>query len=251
MSISRRKLITAGVVAAAGAAGLPVAARVAKANGLIPPDPGGPYGLGETLNYGVQRLLASHSMAREFPRSAISKKPFANELAPFKDDFKRHQANGFADWKLAVEGLVARPGAFSVVDLKKFGSRSQITHIACEEGWSYIAEWTGVPLSRILEAAGMRPEAKYVVYFSIEKDWWDSIDLAEAQHPQTLIAHGMNGADLPVPFGGPLRMRVPRQLGYKNVKFVNRLVVTDDLSKFGKGTGSASPENGYTWYAGI
>jgi DMSO/TMAO reductase YedYZ molybdopterin-dependent catalytic subunit len=147
--------------------------------------------------------------------------------------------------------MVNRPGAFSIAELKSYPSRSQITHLACEEGWSYIAEWTGVPLAHVLEVAGIQPQAKYVVYFSIDSAWWDSIDMADALHPQTLIAHGLNGGDLPVGNGGPLRMRTPRQLGYKSVKFINRLTVTDDVKKFGKGLGSAAPEDGYAWFAGI
>ena len=140
---------------------------------------------------------------------------------------------------------------FSIAELKSCPIRSQITHLACEEGWSYIAEWIGVPLSHVLEAVGIHPQAKYVVYFSMDPEWWDSIDMADALHPQTFLALGMNGGELPVGNGGPLRMRVPRQLGYKSVKFITRLTVTDDLKKFGKGLGSAAPEAGYAWYAGI
>jgi DMSO/TMAO reductase YedYZ molybdopterin-dependent catalytic subunit len=147
--------------------------------------------------------------------------------------------------------MVARPGVLSVADIKTFPRSSQITEIACEEGWSYIAEWSGTPLSYILNTVGVLPQARWVVYRSIQKDWWDSIDLADAFHPQTLMAYGMNSAELPVPFGGPLRMRVPRQLGYKNVKYVTSLTVTDDLKKFGNGLGSTSPEQGYSWYAGM
>src|ERR1700691_2155059 len=249
--LSRRKLITAGIAAAAGASGLAVADVLAKRNGLIPPDHGGLYGAGETLTYAAQRILTSHSLAREFPPSEISKPPFANEVAPLGDEFKRLQDGGFADWRLAVDGLVARPSSFSVADLKTHPSRSQITHLACEEGWSYIAEWTGVPLSSILDMVGILPHAKYVVYFSIEPDWWDSIDMADALHPQTLLTYGMNGGELPVGNGGPLRLRVPRQLGYKNGKFITQPPVTDSLKKFGKGAGSAAPEGGYAWYAGI
>jgi DMSO/TMAO reductase YedYZ molybdopterin-dependent catalytic subunit len=249
--ISRRQLITSGLVTAAGASGLVVADGLAKRYGLIPPDSGGPYGAGETLTYAAQRILTSHSMAREFSRSQISNPPFANPVAPFSAEFKRLQAGGFADWRLAVDGLVARPASFSLAELKSYPSRSQITHLACEEGWSYIAEWTGVPLSHVLELAGTSPAARYVVYFSIEKDWWDSIDMADAMHPQTLIAYGMNDGELPVANGGPLRLRVPRQLGYKNVKYITRLTVTDNLKRFGEGLGSSAPEGGYAWYAGI
>jgi DMSO/TMAO reductase YedYZ molybdopterin-dependent catalytic subunit len=251
MSISRRKLITGGLAATAGLSGLAVAARIARDYGIVPPDHGGCYGAGETLTYAAQRLLTTHSMAREFSRGMISKTPFANETPPFSDEFKRHQASGFADWKLTVEGMVARPTAFSVSDLRALATRSQITEVACEEGWSYIAEWIGTPLVDVLHEAGLLPQARYLVYFSIDRDWWESIDLADALHPQTLLTWGMSDGDLPVGFGGPLRMRVPRQLGYKSVKYITRLTATDSLKGFGKGLGSASPEGGYSWYAGI
>jgi DMSO/TMAO reductase YedYZ molybdopterin-dependent catalytic subunit len=249
--ISRRKLITTGLAAAAGAAGLTAAARLAQRYGLIPPDHGGIYGPGETLTYAAQRLLTSHSLAREFPRSMISKSPFANETPPANDLFKRQQASGFSDWRLTVDGMVDRPASFSLSDLKGFPVRSQITEVACEEGWSYIAEWIGTPMVEVLNAVGLSPQARYVAYFSIDKDWWESIDMADALHPQTFLTWGMNDGDLPVSFGGPLRVRVPRQLGYKSVKYVTRLTVTDTMKPFGKGLGSAEPEAGYAWYAGI
>ncbi|MGC2330420.1 MAG: molybdopterin-dependent oxidoreductase [Candidatus Acidiferrales bacterium] len=249
--LSRRKLIVTGLGATAGVAGLGVAARLAKKYGLIPPDAGGIYGLGETLNYASQRLLTRHSLAREFPRSEISKRPLANEIAPPSEAFKRLQAGGFADWRLTVNGLVDRPASFSLAELKSYPSRSQITQVICEEGWSYIAEWIGVPLSHVLDLVGVQPQARYVAYFSIEPDWWDSMDMADATHPQTFLTYGMNGNELPVGNGGPLRMRVPRQLGYKSVKFVTHLTVTDSMKKFGKGLGSSAPEAGYAWYAGV
>jgi DMSO/TMAO reductase YedYZ molybdopterin-dependent catalytic subunit len=249
--ISRRKLILTGLAATAGVSGLGVAARIAQQSGLIPPDHGGIYGLGETLTYASQRLLTRHSLAREFSRSQISTPPFANEMPPLGDDFRRFQAGGFADWRLSVSGMVDQPGSFSLAQLKSYPSRSQITMVQCEEGWSYIAEWIGVPLSHILDVVGIHPQARYVVYFSIDPDWWDSMDMADAMHSQTFLTYGMNGDELPVGNGGPLRMRVPRQLGYKNVKFINHLTVTDSMKKFGKGLGSASPEAGYAWYAGV
>jgi DMSO/TMAO reductase YedYZ molybdopterin-dependent catalytic subunit len=248
---SRRKLITTGLTAAAGVTGLGVATRLAQKYGLVPPDHGGIYGLGETLTYASQRLLTNHSLAREFSASQISKPPLANEMAPPTDAFKRLQAGGFADWRLSIDGMVDRPATFSLAQLKSYPSRSQITMVQCEEGWSYIAEWIGVPLSHVLGLVGVHPQAKYVAYFSFQPDWWDSMDMADALHPQTFLTYGMNGGELPVGNGGPLRMRVPRQLGYKNVKFITRLTVTDNLKSFGKGLGSASPEAGYAWYAGI
>ena len=249
--MNRRKLLTTGLAAAAGASGFAIAGGLAKRYGLIPPDAAGPYGPGETLNYAAQRILTRHSMAREFPQSEISNPPFANGKPPKLEAYRKLQAGDFADWKLAVDGMVARPATFSIAELKSQPSRSQITHLACEEGWSYIAKWTGVPLSHVLDAVGILPQAKYVVYFSIDPEWWDSIDMADALHPQTLVAYSMNDGELPPGNGGPLRLRVPRQLGYKNVKYITRLTVTDNLKTFGQGLGSVSPEGGYAWYAGI
>src|SRR3954452_12265735 len=148
-AISRRKMITRGIAAAAGLSGLAAAGRLADRYGLIPPDHGGLYGPGETLTYAAQRLLTRHSLAREFHRSQISTKPFANGRPPRDEEFKRLQAGGFAEWRLAVDDMVARPASFSLADLKGYPSRSQITHLACEEGWSFIAEWIGVPLSHV------------------------------------------------------------------------------------------------------
>ncbi len=249
--ISRRKLITMGLAATAGASGLIEANRLARRYGLVPPDSGGFFGPGETLTYACQRLLTARTPAREFPRSMISKNPFANEVAPPKEEFKRLQAGGFRDWRLVVDGTVARPTSFSLADLKSLPIHSQITEVACEEGWSYIAEWIGTPLSGVLRETGVLPQSRYIVYYSIEKGLWESIDMADAMHPYTLLTMGMNDGDLPVPFGGPLRLRVPRQLGYKSLKYVTRITATDDIKKFGKGLGSVDPEYGYAWYAGI
>jgi len=249
--MSRRRLITAGLATVAGASGLAAAARMARRYGLVPPDGGVLYGPCETLTYAAQRLMTQHSLAREFSRSMISKDPFANETAPPTDDFKRLRANGFKDWKLTVDGMVDHPLSLSVADIRSMGVRNQITEVACEEGWSYIAEWIGTPLHEVLKEAGVHPQVRYIAYQSIEKPWWDSVDMADALHPQTFLTWGMNDGDLPVGFGGPLRLRVPRQLGYKSVKYVVRLTATDSMKGFGKGLGSSSPEAGYAWYAGI
>ena len=250
-NLSRRKLIVTGLSATAGVSALGVAAKLAQKYGLVPPDHGGIYGAGETLTYASMRLLTKHSLAREFSRSQISKRPLQNEVAPFSEEFKRHQAAGFADWRLSVDGMVERPSSFSLAQLKSYPAHSQITEVVCEEGWSYIAEWNGVPISYVLDLVGVHPQAKYVVYYSIEPDWWESMDMADAVHPQTFLTYGMNGDDLPAGSGGPLRIRVPRQLGYKSVKFITHMTVTDNLKKFGKGLGSSSPEGGYAWYAGV
>jgi DMSO/TMAO reductase YedYZ molybdopterin-dependent catalytic subunit len=247
---SRRKLIVTG---AAGAAGLAVGAGAWDRLGLIPPDSGGILGPGETLTYGAQRLLTGGSLAREFPAAKISKSPFPNGRPPADELFERHRASGWVDWRLSVRGMVSKPLTLSIDELRKMPSRSQITHLACEEGWSFIAEWTGVPLAHILDLAGTRGQAKYVVYASIpiKRRRYDSIDMAEALHPQTLVTYGMNGGELPVGHGGPLRLRVPRQLGYKSIKFLETITVTDSLKDVGKGRGSTAADGAYSWYAGI
>ena len=249
--VSRRKLITAAVASAGGVVGITLAGKVVRAKGLIPPDAGVLFGAGETLTYAAHRILTRNSMAREFSPDQISRPPFANGVAPLGQAFERRKAAGFSDWRIDVDGMVAKPTSFALGELRSLPARSQITHLACEEGWSYIAQWTGVPLAQVLALVGTARQARYVVYRSIEPDWWDSIDIEEALHPQTLIALGLNGGELPIAFGGPARMRVPRQLGYKSVKYLTRITVTDDLKRFGKGLGSSAPEGGYAWYAGI
>jgi DMSO/TMAO reductase YedYZ molybdopterin-dependent catalytic subunit len=250
MRISRRRLLTAGLTAV-GAAGVVAADRLALRHGLIPPDYQGWFGPGETLTYATQRLLARNAMAREFSRSMISKSPFVTSFGPVGQQFVKQHASGLKDWQITVDGLVAHPMTFSLADLRAMPVHSQITEIACEEGWSYIAEWIGTPLSEVLREAGVLPQARYVVYFTVEPDQWESIDMADAYHPQTLLTMGMNDGDLPVPFGGPLRLRLPRQLGYKSLKYITRITLTDSMKKFGMGLGSMSPETGYAWFAGI
>ena len=249
--LTRRQLIAAGVTAAAGASGLAVAARIADRYGLIPPDHSGLYGVGETLTYAAQRvLMARDSLAREFRRSYISTVAPVNGDPPRTDAYRRLESGRFREWSLVVDGLVARPSSFSLEELSRLPVRSQITHQACEEGWSFIAEWTGVPLSHVLTMVGVSARAKYVVFFPYDQ-FWDSLDMADAWHPQTLLAYGMNGVDLPAGHGAPLRLRVPRQLGYKSIKYLSRITVVDTVKNIGKGMGSLSPEVGYSWYAGI
>lgn len=248
MKISRRNLVVTGL---AGASGLAVAARLAERYGLIPPDHGGLYGAGETLTYAAQRLLTSrHSLAREFDRSQISKLVPVNGQPPRTEPYQRLLADGFRNWRLMVQGLVERPSSFSLADLQQLPARTQITQQACEEGWSVIVEYTGVPLSSVLNLVGIQAKAKYVVFFPFDSSW-DSLDMADAWHPQTLLAYRMNGRELPTPHGAPLRLRVPRQLGYKSVKYLSRILVTDTLKNVRNGLGSISPDLGYSWYAGI
>lgn len=240
MKVSRRALF-AGV----GSLGAAVAGvKALDSKGLLPPDATGVFAPERTLTYAAHRLLAPNSMAREFPREAISPTPFPNGK-PAKEALAPDAA---VNWRLEIGGLVAKPMTLSVADLKSMPRSSQITALACEEGWSYVAEWIGVPLAHVLKEVGVKPEARYMVYFSTQPEWWDSIDMCDALHPQTLIAYGMNGGDLPPGHGGPMRVRVPRQLGYKSVKFVTRISLVDSLKGLGWGMGSAGAEAGYSWF---
>jgi len=247
----RRTLIKAGLGALAGAGAFGAAFRVADRCGLIPANRRGVYGVSETLTYAGQKLLLKlPSMAREFDRSQISRVIPVNGKAPQSEPYQSLLAGGFADWRLEIDGMVSRPGSLSLAELKGLPSRSQITHQACEEGWSFIAEWTGVPLSAVLERVGIHPDARWIFFFSFD-GWWDSIDMDDALHPQTLLAYGMNGASIPLDHGAPLRLKVARQLGYKSLKFLTRMTVTDTAQGIGDGLGSGGPAAGYSWYGGI
>jgi DMSO/TMAO reductase YedYZ molybdopterin-dependent catalytic subunit len=262
--LSRRKVITAGLAAAAGATGLGVAARLADRYGLIPPDNGGVYGVGETVTYATQRLLTGRrAMAREYTRSDISKVAPVKGGPPENETYERLSAGGFADWRLKIDGLVARPSFFSLAELKRFPAESHIYHQACEEGWSFVAEWIGFPLSYVLNQVGVLPQAKYVVFFGFDTNFdatdkktikgkWNSIDMADAWHPQTMLAYGMNGQEfLPPGHGAPLRLRVPRQLGGKSTKYLSWITLTDTVKDIGQGFGAGGVERGFSWYAGI
>jgi DMSO/TMAO reductase YedYZ molybdopterin-dependent catalytic subunit len=247
---TRRKLITT-LSTAAGAAGVGAAAYLARRYGLVPPDHTGILGIGETLTYSSQRLLTSgHSLAREFKRSDISKIPPVNGPHPTDENYRKLLANNFREWRLVIEGLVGRPASLSLEELKRLPSEGHIILHACEEGWSYIAEWTGARLASVLDLVETRPEARYVVFepfpnprqtTGVVRVLGGSIDMADALHPQTLLAYGMNGDALPADHGAPVRLRLGRHLGYKNTKYLSRIIVTDKIDFRGRGT----------WYGGI
>jgi DMSO/TMAO reductase YedYZ molybdopterin-dependent catalytic subunit len=249
--LSRRQWLAAGVGVAAGATGLGALTHVARRNGLIPPDHFGLFGVGETLTYAAQRLVVGDlALAREFTRADLSASIPVNGPPPETETFQRHIDEQFRNWRLEVNGLVAHPRSFSLAELIDYPSHTQITHQACEEGWSFIAEWTGVRLSHVLDLVGAAPNARYVVLFPFDT-FWESIDMADALHPQTFLAYGLNGTALPHEHGAPVRLRVARQLGYKSIKYLSRMTVTDSIERFGTGTGGANPEAGYSWWAGI
>jgi DMSO/TMAO reductase YedYZ molybdopterin-dependent catalytic subunit len=215
--------------------------------------------MGDLLTYKAHRLLLpSQSLAREYDYRDISSVPAigtTNPADPNKSIFNKEygpaydrlRASRFSDWRLIVEGSVTRPRAFSLPDLKRMPSRTQITRHTCEEGWSAIAQWTGVPLRHVLQAVGTRTTARFVQFHAYD-DYADGIDMLDALHPQTILAYGMNGRDLPIGHGAPLRARVETQLGYKSLKFLRRIVVTDRFDDHG---GHGTIQNGWSWYAGI
>lgn len=241
---SRRKLI-------AGAAGLG-AGYLAASKASLPPSCRGFFGVSNGLTFAAHRALLAHQpLAREFGRDMITAKfPVNGTRNPVDARYQELLAGGFADWRLPVEGLVAKPGDLPLSFFKSLPSRTQITQQSCEEGWSAIGEWTGVQLSRVLEAVGVQPEARYVMFETVD-GWWDSVDMVDALHEQTLLAYGMNGGDLPVAHGAPLRLRVERQLGYKCLKYLSRMLVTDRVDNIRDGTGSGSYSADFAWYAGI
>ena len=216
----------------------------------------------ESLNIAVQRALGGKKLATEFSESDLSPAFRANgSTDPDSKAYKAAAAQGFADWRLEVRGLVDRPARLSLADIRALPSRTQITRHDCVEGWSCIGKWTGVRLSSLLGQVSPRPSARYLVFHCADTlpseglsppvPYYESIDLFDALHEQTILAYEMNGQDLPIQHGAPLRLRVERALGYKHAKYVMSIEFVDSLAKIGGGKGSYWADHGYSWYAGI
>jgi len=212
----------------------------------------------EKLTMASQRLISPRDpLAREFSEADLSPIFRSNGTRmPGGDDYARHVSEQFANWRLAVEGLVDRPLSIPLSTLRSLPHRVQITRHDCVEGWSAIGKWHGVQLSRILDHARLSTRARYIVFHCADrfgdKPFYESIDLVDAFHPQTIIAWGMNGNFLPVPNGAPLRLRVERQLGYKQAKYIQRIEAVDSLARVWGGKGGYWEDNAdYEWYAGI
>jgi DMSO/TMAO reductase YedYZ molybdopterin-dependent catalytic subunit len=216
----------------------------------------------EKLTLSSQRLILDHQpLAREYGERDVSPVFRANGSSmPSSPEYARLLQGKFADWRLRVDGLVQRPLSLSLAELKAMKVRSQITRHDCVEGWSAIGKWQGVPLSQVLDLAGLKPGARYVIFHCADNLgetaddtglYYESIDLLDAHHPQTILAYGMNGQDLPVAHGAPLRLRVERQLGYKQAKYVMRVEVVDAYAHLNGGKGGFWEDRGYEWYAGI
>jgi DMSO/TMAO reductase YedYZ molybdopterin-dependent catalytic subunit len=241
--ITRRQAITTGV-AALGALILPGCSRP------TPPTYGNILRMGDALTYKAHRaLLPGQSLAKEYRLKDISSFPATGTINPadsskeyFSESYDQLLSNNFNNWQISVEGRVARPMKYTLSHLKQFAARTQITRHTCEEGWTAIAEWTGLPLGTLLEHVGILPSARFINFYSYD-GWVDSIDLLDAFHPQTILAYGMNGKNLSIPHGAPLRLRLEKQIGYKSMKFLQRIVVSDEYVDTG--------DTGWAWYVGI
>ncbi len=210
-------------------------------------------------NYALQRVLQDRTaMAEEFAPSQRSPVFRSNGTSmPSGPDYARHLASHFADWRLIIDGAVSSPQALSMDQIKAMPARTQITRHDCVEGWSAIAKWHGVPLKLLLDRAGVGAVAKYIVFHCLDPQsngtmYYESIDRIDAIHPQTMLAWAINDALLPVQNGAPLRLRVERQLGYKQAKYVQRIQAVPSLAGiFGGGGGYWEDAAGYEWYAGL
>jgi DMSO/TMAO reductase YedYZ molybdopterin-dependent catalytic subunit len=215
--------------------------------------------VGEKASDAAAHLVTSRaSMAQEFTEVDLSPSFRSNGTAePDSAEYRALLANAFADYRLQVDGLVERPMAFSLADLRALPSRTQITRHDCVEGWSAIGKWKGAKLSAVLDAVRPTGAAKFVVFHCADpmdeaaNKYYESIDLEDAYHPQTLLAYDLNDKALPVPNGAPIRLRVERQLGYKHAKYVMRLEVVDSFRRIRGGNGGYWEDLGYQWYAGI
>jgi len=217
--------------------------------------------MAEGLTRRAQRLLIPRdALAPEYDVSQISRDFRPNgSVDPAAADYVALRDGGFADYRLVIDGLVDRPLSLSLEELRARPARTQITKHDCVEGWTSIGQWTGVRLETLLDEAGLKPEARYVVFHCFDAlsqtedgvRYYESIDLIDARHPQTILAYDMNGVTLAVPHGAPLRLRVERQLGYKHAKYIRRIEAVESFAHIGRGQGGFWEDEGYDWYAGI
>jgi DMSO/TMAO reductase YedYZ molybdopterin-dependent catalytic subunit len=211
----------------------------------------------ERFHRGAHRIMGGRQpMAREYSLADISPDFRGNGNTDIENPvYRAHADAGFTDWRLAVHGLVQRPLSLTMPQLRTLPQRTQITRHDCVEGWSAIGQWTGPQLSSILDQAGLQPEAKFIVFRCADDfrgvPYYESCDLDDALHPQTLIAHALNGEPLPIKNGAPLRLRIERQLGYKHAKYLTAIEAVASLDGIGKGQGGYWEDLGYQWYAGI
>ena len=201
-------------------------------------------------------ITPANALAREFTEADIAPQFRANgSVDPQDDDYLDHVDNDFQDWKLEIRGLVERPYSLSLDELRALPSRTQITRHDCVEGWSCIGKWKGVSLRAVLERAGVKPEARYVVFRCMDtlddSLYYESCRIVDAYHPQTILAYDLNDKPLLVANGAPLRVRLERKLGYKMAKYLSAIEVVDSYAKIGAGKGGYWEDQGYDWFGGI
>lgn len=215
---------------------------------------------GESLSKNVHHLIANRkSMAQEFSAEDLSPDFRSNGTAmPNSAEYQALAETGFAEWKLEVGGLVEQPQTFTLAELQALPSRTQITRHDCVEGWSAIGKWTGVPLHEVLSHVKPLKRARYVMFYCADpmeddgtQHYYESLDMNDAYHPQTLLAYQLNDKTLPVKNGAPVRLRVERQLGYKHAKYIMRIELVDNFEHIAGGKGGYWEDSGYEWYAGI
>jgi len=252
VKLSRRMVIQGALLGGAlGGLGLAVNRYPARIRNL--------YDVADALNYSVHDLLLSgQPLVREYSQSQIVMDfPTSGVTAPRDERYQLLKETGFEDWGLTVDGLVDNPQRLSLAELRALPAQTQVTLHTCDEGWSAIGAWTGVPLTTLLNRAGLRPGARYVVFHCMDTQYnqlpyYESIDLFAASHPQTILAYALNGGPLPEKNGAPLRLRIETQIGYKHAKFVERVEVVDSLRQIGEGRGGWWEDwNGAVWYAGL
>jgi DMSO/TMAO reductase YedYZ molybdopterin-dependent catalytic subunit len=214
--------------------------------------------LAEPLSMRLQRALTGDRLATEFPASMISPVFRPNgSINPQTPEYLALKAGAFRDYRLQVAGLVERPLSISLDALRAMPTRTQITRHDCVEGWSVIGQWSGGPLAHLLALARPRSGARYVVFHCFDdiaangSRYYESIDLEDAYHPQTIAAHRLNDASVPIANGAPVRMRIERKLGYKHAKYVHTIEVVDSFAAIGRGRGGFWEDRNYDWYAGI
>jgi len=249
---ARRRLLR-GIIAGAGGVLLAGCDRLSNSARFVDV-----LGLAEPLSLRVQRALTGGRLAAEFPESMISPVFRPNgSTNPQTPEYLALKADGFRTYRLRVAGLVERPLEFSLDALRALPTRTQVTRHDCVEGWSVIGKWSGVQLSHLLDLARLKPGARHVVFHCFDdiagdgSRYYESVDLIDACHPQTLVAHSLNGSPLPIANGAPVRMRIERKLGYKQPKYVRMIEVVDGYGAFGAGRGGYWEDQGYDWYGGI
>jgi DMSO/TMAO reductase YedYZ molybdopterin-dependent catalytic subunit len=236
LAIDRRRFLALGASAAAGllascdAQGSKGARRIVR----------GFEGKNEVLERGIFHAGSRNRVARD---AALSGRAFptyyVSNTMPVWDPAAR------GAWSLEVAGLVRRPLRLSLDDLTRMRTVTQRVDHFCVEGWTARAEWAGVRLSEIARAAGVMPDAGYVDFVSFDADYHESWDLESAMHPQTLIAYGMDGRYLGPGHGAPARVHSPVKLGYKNTKYLVKLVFLPARN------GGYWSDQGYEWYGGV